>query len=61
MKILKGEKVCDQTDSDCRLSVKNVFAFRKSAKSSKKVKKSVKKIKKSVKKTKKSMKRSNRK
>ena len=53
LKILKGEKVCDPVDSDCRLSVKNVFAFRKSAK---KAKKSVKKAKKSVKKAKKSTK-----
>jgi len=53
LKILKGEKVCDPADSDCRLSVKNVFAFRKS---SKKAKKSVKKAKKSSKKAKKSTK-----
>lgn len=57
LKILKGEKVCNPSDSDCRLSVKNVFAFRKSAKKSmKKTKKSAKKAKKSMKKTKKSMK-----
>lgn len=68
LKILKGEKVCEANDVECKLSVKNLFAFRKSAKSSKKVKKSakkakktVKKVKKTVKKVKKSMKRSNRK
>ena len=61
LKILKGEKVCsDPNDTDCKLSVKNLFAFRKSAKrvkkSAKKTKKSTKKTKKSSKKTKKSAK-----
>lgn len=57
--ILRGEKVCQPSDDECKLSVKNLFAFRGKRRSGKKSMKRT--IRKSPKKSRKTTKRSPRK